>query len=121
MQHMCGALMAGIIAMGLVAGRDKIEEPVFSGDIDQDSGLPRVLVIVRGFYQRFVGEYGSWICREVQENLLDRNYNLADPDEYKEFGNSGGYDVCSKVVGNCARLAGETILELRRELEKENT
>jgi C_GCAxxG_C_C family probable redox protein len=120
MQNMCGALMAGVMAMGLVSGREKIEDPVFSGRIDEDSGLPMTLVIVRRFYQKFVDKYGSWICREIQESLLGRSFNLARPEEYEEFERAGGYNTCSKVVGTCARMAGEMILKMRQEmLEKE--
>lgn len=58
------------------------------------------------------------MCRKIQKNLLGESYNLAIPEEYREFERGGGYDVCSKVAGRCARLAGETILEMRRELAK---
>jgi hypothetical protein len=47
---------------------------------------------------------------------LGKSYNLAKPEEYKEFEKAGGYDTCSKVVGKCARLAAKTIFEMRYEM-----
>jgi C_GCAxxG_C_C family probable redox protein len=121
MQDMCGALMAGMMAIGIVAGRGDIHDPVFSGPVEESSGLPKVLVIARRFYSRFVHQYGSWVCREIQENQMGRTYDLAIPEEYAKFEKAGGYEVCSRVAGTCARMAGETILELKRELGEMRT
>lgn len=59
-------------------------------------------------------EYGGCSsCRDIQEELFDRVYNLADPKEKQVFIELYAPD-CAEVVGKAARLAAETILDIPR-------
>jgi len=44
---------------------------------------------------------------------LGRFYSLADPEQYEEFIEAGGYRECPKVVGKIARMTAEFILDYR--------
>ena len=100
----CGALTAGIMALGIVCGRENIEN---------FSELQASLAPARRLYRRFQKEFGSGLCRDIQTSRLGRFFNIADAKEYEEFERAGGYRECPKVVGKAARLAAEILLEER--------
>lgn len=115
MGNLCGALAGSMMALGLAAGRERIEDAEYGEEIDETSGQPRRIELARTFFQRFVQEFGSSLCRDIHISQLGRSYNIHDPKEYKEFQKAGGYEKCSKVVGKAARLAAEVILEMKTE------
>jgi len=95
----CGALIAGIMALGVVYGRQ---------NMDDFAGLQASMTPARRFYRSFKKEFGSCMCRDIQKSKLGRFYDLAT--EYEEFEKAGGYQECPKVVAKAARLAAELIL-----------
>ena len=101
----CGALLAGVIAIGLVFGR---------WDIANMGQLQSSLAPVRRFYRNFQKEFGSCICRDIQTSKLGRFYDMAKEDEYKAFEEAGGYTECPKVAGKAAKMAAELILEEKK-------
>lgn len=106
MGETCGALIAGIIALGLVKGRQ---------DLSDFSSLQASLVPARKLYRWFKHEYGSTMCRDVQSSLFGRFFNIADLSEYKEAQELGLYNKsrgCPTVVGKVARKAAELILTM---------
>jgi len=98
----CGALLGGMMALGLAFGREKVED---------FGALAASALKARALYERFRQEFGSCICREVMAAQLGRFYDLAT--EYEEFQKAGGYEHCPKVVGKTARMAAEVILAAR--------
>lgn len=115
MGNMCGALAGTMLALGLLAGRERIEDPLYGEEIDETSGQPRRLEFARASFRTFVQEFGSWICRDIQISRLGRSYDLHNPKDHEEFEKTGGHKKCSEVVGKAARLAAETILEMKAE------
>lgn len=115
MGDICGALFGGIMALGLASGRENLEDPIYPDPkvIDQASGLPKSLVVVRGFYQSFVQAFGGSTCRDIQVKMFGRSYDLGNPKENEEFSKLSNLR-CSELVGQAARLAAETILEMPR-------
>lgn len=106
----CGALTGGIMAVGLIVGRDK--EGFHSGK----RGI-KAYKAAKKLHDAFVEEFGSVICRDVQKKIFGRSFNLWDRDDYREFEKMGGHtDKCPDVVGKTARWTADIIL---RELEKE--
>ena len=66
-------------------------------------------------YDRFIEEYGSPLCKDVQKKLFGRSFNLLDPKDYAEFEKAGAHvDKCPAVSGNAARWAAEIILDLKK-------
>jgi len=112
---MCGALFGSIMALGLASGRENLEDPAYPdpGVIDQASGLPRSLVLVRRFYQSFVQEFGGSTCRDIQVKMFGRSYDFGNPEENEEFSRLSN-TKCAEMVGQVARLTAETILEMPR-------
>jgi C_GCAxxG_C_C family probable redox protein len=100
----CGALSGGIMATSCAFGRDYDNFVEYSDFTTFE--------IAKKLYDKFVEEYGSCICKDVQQKIMGRSFNLWDPDDYAEFIRAGGHkDKCPDVVGKTARWAAEIILE----------
>jgi C_GCAxxG_C_C family probable redox protein len=111
----CGALVGGILALGMAAGRSNFEDTIWPNPQDKgETGFPKSVETVRRFYKRYAEEMGSLKCSEIQEKLLGKTYNPEDKDETLRFEHEGGREACSKCVGKAARLAAETLLQMPR-------
>jgi C_GCAxxG_C_C family probable redox protein len=104
----CGALIGGILAIGSVVGRSY-------EDFSADKYKGRVYKYAKKLYDRFIEEYGSPNCKDVQKKIFGRSYSLLDSKEYAEFEKAGAHvDKCPSVSGNAARWAAEIILDLKK-------
>ena len=104
--EVCGAVTGALLAVGLTVGRKKITEG--------QAGLTNSIRAGRRFWKAFEAEFGSCICKELQEKLANRSFNLAFPPEYEKWRKAGGEQNCPKFVGWAARLATEMILEAQQ-------
>ena len=103
----CGALLGGLLAVGLVTASKKIEN---------EAALYDSLAAGFRFFRRFEKAMGNSLCSEIQKEKFGRAFNMADVKDYEALKEAGGYDIdrgCPQVVGKAARLAAEFILELR--------
>jgi len=98
----CGAVVGSLLALGLVYGRDKL---------DDWEGYLRSLPPCQAFCRAFEREFGSTMCSEVLRSLFGRTFNLADPAEAEEYQKAGGLEKCAIVVAGACRMATEIILE----------
>lgn len=99
----CGALVGGAMAISYLFGREKKDFP--------DMFKPmRSYMMVKKLHDRFVEQYGSCRCYDIQEHLMGRTFNLYDPSELEKAAEAKMYAHCSKVAGTAARLAAEIIL-----------
>ena len=98
----CGALVGGMLAVGSRHGRAR-----------EDFGRGRYMESYRrakSLYDRFVQEYGSPICGDVQRKLFGRRYDLWE--EYDAFEAAGAHvDRCPTVVGRTAAWTVEVLLD----------
>lgn len=115
MGNTCGALLGGIMAIGLASGRQYFGDPLYAEPdvIDETTGNPRSLAPVRGFYERFVQEFGSTICEEIQAKTLGISYHGPTPGGPNELHQASAAQ-CAEHVGKAARLAAEAIMEMPR-------
>ena len=102
----CGAVIGGLMALGLVFGRDRI---------DDWSGWRSCLPPARTFCARFEREMGSTQCGSLVEKFFGKRYDLADPAQLAQFQSArpGPTETCGRVVKTAVRLAAEVILEER--------
>ncbi len=115
----CGALLGSLMALGLVAGREQMEDrPSYvraTGIADE---------ICDGFQEKLREEFGfeepliSTLCIEIQEKIYGRPFNLREREDYEAFLEAGGHsdEGCYKVCGIAAEVAASRLLELRGEL-----
>jgi C_GCAxxG_C_C family probable redox protein len=100
----CGALVGGMPAISSVVGREYT-------DFKNGKKKRRVFKYTKLLYDRFVKEYGSPLCSDVQKKIFGRSFDLWDVDDYNEFEKAGGHiDKCPSVSGNAAKWTAEIIL-----------
>ncbi len=102
----CGAYIGSVLVLSSLLGRERTN---FS---DAEGIRFKTHQLARKFREKFIQEYGSVICRDIQNKILGRYYYLADPQEYEKFHNAGAHDVhCPEVVGKAAQWMAEIIFE----------
>ena len=104
----CGALVGGLLAIGLVVGRTY-------EDFSAGKSKRRVFQYSKKLYDKFYEEYGSPVCQDIHKKLFGRTFCLLDPKDYAEFEKMGAHvDKCPEVSGKTARWAAEIILDIKK-------
>ncbi len=100
----CGAYIGALTVLGLLVGRER-------DDFSDAAGVRFTTHKLAGeLRKKFIDEYGSIICRNIQTKVLGRPYYLADKDEYEKFHNAGAHEIyCPDVVGKACRWMAEII------------
>ena len=101
----CGALTGGIMAISCLAGRGKenMEDTSVSGNC---------VDICRKLVDRFMKEYGSCNCRDIQYNIMGASFRMYDAEDRARFLEAGGHDdKCTGVVGRSAGWVTEILKE----------
>jgi len=101
MGETCGALLGGIMAIGLVRGNEDLA--------DFDAYVETMSMGVEMF-NRFKEMMGSVKCFDIQEKLLGRRFNFFKEDDREAWYTGGGIEVCPWVCGEAARIAADIIL-----------
>lgn len=102
----CGALSGALMAISSHFGRDRAN--FGKGRFLNNYQLSKKVV------DRFVAEYGSPICADVQAKIMGRSFNMWDAEDFKAFEAAGGHkDKCTAVAANAAAWAAEVILEAK--------
>ena len=91
---MCGAVSGGIMAIGLVHGRD-----------DEKKAVEAVYWVVRDFVARFEREFGSSNCYQLIGCRLDT------PEGQAHFRENGLWESCRVFTLEAARLAMASLAE----------
>jgi len=111
----CGAILGALLALGLVIGREKME------DFDAYQRAMTLADEVRDKFMKelktqfgFQKEPESTLCRHIQEKVYGRSFNLSDDRERQAFLDAGGHSEtgCPKVCGIAAQVIAEKIMEL---------
>ena len=100
----CGAVTGPLMVMGLIFGRG--EQNLSDWDTYRSSLVP-----AGEFCDRFVQEFGSTMCLEIQKGQFGRCYHLTDPEELREFQEADATGHCSEVVKKAVHFAASVILE----------
>jgi len=102
----CGSYAGAILVLSSRVGRTR-------DDFEDRAGASmKSFLMAQRLRQRFIDEYGSVVCRDIQNKIFGRPYYLPDMDDMKKFEKAGGHsDKCPEVVGKAARWAAEIITE----------
>ncbi|KON29588.1 hypothetical protein AC480_02875 [miscellaneous Crenarchaeota group archaeon SMTZ1-55] len=111
----CGALLGGLMALGLVAGREDITNTQAYRDAMKPANA-----IIEAFKRRLQLAFGfetpldSTLCWDIQEKIYGRHFDLTDPTDYQAFLAEGGHDDdgCPKVCAIAAMVTAETLQAL---------
>lgn len=111
----CGALLGALLALGLVSGRERME------DYEQYVQATNIAnEICDEFQRRLEKEFGfrepleSTLCRDIQTKIFGRSFDIRDLVQREEFLAAGGHsdEGCYKVCGIAAEVAAERLLKL---------
>ncbi|MBS7622595.1 C_GCAxxG_C_C family protein [Candidatus Bathyarchaeota archaeon] len=98
----CGALSGGVAAISRRYGREEFPN---LGERE------RCMTLAKKLHDKFMAEYGSILCKDIQTKILGRSYNFWDPKDREEFDRAGGHtDKCPDVVGKAAKWTVEILL-----------
>ncbi len=100
----CGALVGASMVIGYLFGRER-------KDFKDRMAPLKSYKMVKQLHDKYLKEYGSCRCHDVQEKLVGRTYNFWDPADMEAAFNSDVGEHCSTLVGNIAKIATEIILE----------
>jgi C_GCAxxG_C_C family probable redox protein len=113
----CGALIGALMALGLVIGREEIEntEQYRNAMKPATEICERFMGALRVEFE-FDKELKSTLCEEIQEKIYGRAFDLTDEKEYLEFLNAGGHSDqgCPKICGIASQIVAEKIFDLTR-------
>ena len=98
----CGAVIGCLMAIGLVYGRD---------DLDDWKGYLASLPPSRRFCRRFEEEHGSTACADLLEIKLGHRYDLANRVDALKYAASGGKKTCGKIIASAVEIAAEIIMK----------
>ena len=110
----CGGVIGGTIVLDYYLGRSA---SLLSATREIPEGGPelsRGMEAARSLGEKFIRQYGSILCPQMQERIYGRSYNLQDPDDWKAFMEAGAHTdpaKCMSVVGNAAKWTLEILLD----------
>lgn len=103
----CGGLAGGIAAVSCKYGRERDEF-----DKGQISDWLKSSRLGKKIRERFVEEFGSVICNDVQTKKMGRSFDIWDAEDFQKFEEAGAHeDKCPDVTGKVARWTAEILME----------
>jgi C_GCAxxG_C_C family probable redox protein len=102
----CGALSGGVMAIGMMFGRERSNF--------KDPGKIRMISygLAKRLTEKFEDQYGSIICYQVQRSNLGRSFDLWSSIDYADFEKVAyRQEKCPHLVGMAAAWAAEIILD----------
>jgi len=99
----CGGLTGGALVIGYLYGRNKeeFEKIMFNR---------KSLYLAKKLFNKFIQEYNSIRCKDIQTKIMGRSFNLWNEEEKRSFENAGGHkDKCPVVVAKACAWTAEII------------
>jgi C_GCAxxG_C_C family probable redox protein len=110
----CGAVIGATIVLDYYLGRP-VEMVSATEEIPQSfEKLEGAMARVRTFCDKFIGEYGSILCPQVQTKIYGRSFDLQDAGQWQAFIDAGAHSdptKCMSVVGNAAKWTLEVLMD----------
>lgn len=104
MGETCGALLGGIMALGLAFG---------SADLARFDRYTETMSRSQDLFRAFREHYGTVRCADIQEALFGRRYDFFDEGDREAWYADGGLEKCPAVCATAAGMAAELILRHR--------
>jgi C_GCAxxG_C_C family probable redox protein len=110
----CGGVIGGTIVLDYYLGRPA---NMVSATEEIPHGMAefsRAMEAARSLCEKFIKQYGSILCPQLQEKVFGRSFNHQDPADWQAFLDAGAHTdptKCMSVVGNAARWTLEILIE----------
>jgi C_GCAxxG_C_C family probable redox protein len=102
----CGAYDGGLMIIGLLKGR------AWDNFVVEETNRFKCFEAGRALHRKFIDEYGTVICRDIQTNVLGRPFFLSDKDDYAKADALGNHSsVSPEVVAKACKWTVEVIFE----------
>lgn len=110
----CGGLIGGTIVLDYFFGRPASDisdkEMIQRGNGE----VARAMEAARLLGDKYIREYGSILCPQIQERLFGRRFNFDNSEDWQAFDKAGAHadpTKCMSVVGKAARWTMEILIE----------
>jgi C_GCAxxG_C_C family probable redox protein len=100
----CGSLSGAVMAISYLFGRRKEE-------FHRRGKMMKALLLCRQLENRFMDEYGTCRCHDLQVKFYGRFFNLMDSADLDAAVKAGVIERCSSLAGEVASMAVELILD----------
>jgi C_GCAxxG_C_C family probable redox protein len=110
----CGGVIGGTIVLDYYLGRPAHMVSATQTVPQSLESLGHAIEAAGLLGEKFVRQYGSIMCPQIQTKIYGRSFNLQDPADWKAFEEAGAHSdptKCMSVVGNAARWTLETLIE----------
>lgn len=107
----CGALLGGLMALGLRYGRCRLIGSSATTPEDEEEMLRIRREKILRYCEAFKAEFGSTACGVIRPLIMGRDYDSLDPEDRKVFKANDGYKKCRRPAETAARIAAEILLE----------
>lgn len=100
----CGVFSGGLMALSLHYNP--------KSDVLSEAELERLEAArkyTNAYRDWFISEFGSVICRDVQQKMFGRYFNFMDDDDVKAFGDFPGKEKCNDIVKKAVRKVAELL------------
>jgi C_GCAxxG_C_C family probable redox protein len=97
----CGAYCGGVMILSYLHGRTREQ---YTEPYSEKKYSMKAYRLAKRLRDRFIGEYKSVLCRDIQEKTFGRSFNFWNLEDNQAFEEAGGHrpNGCPRVVGNAA-------------------
>jgi C_GCAxxG_C_C family probable redox protein len=110
----CGGMIGGTIVLDYYLGRPAHLVTAAKVNPEGMTALAHGIETAQILGRKFVQEYGSILCPQIQSRIFGRSFNLQDPADWKAFEEAGGHNdpsKCMNIVGNAVQWTLEVLIE----------
>jgi C_GCAxxG_C_C family probable redox protein len=93
----CGALVAGVMALGMVHGRARMEEGL--------AGLPKGFFLAQALVRRFEEEFGTTVCYDIS------GVDWTDMRAVAAFSSNPAAEKACQVASKTAEMVADLLIE----------
>lgn len=114
----CGALIGALMGLGLVVGRENMEDTeTYRASMEPSADLIDRFKEELKKQFGFEGELNGTLCKQIHEKIYGKPFDMRDSDDYQAFLDAGGHSDsgCFKVCGIAGQVGAEKILEIMQE------
>jgi C_GCAxxG_C_C family probable redox protein len=110
----CGGVVGGTIVLDYYFGRPASMVSATEMNPDGMAALGRGIETAQVLCKRFVNEYGSILCPQIQSRIFGRSFNHQDPADWEAFMQAGAHtdpSKCMNIVGNAVQWTLEILMQ----------